>query len=60
MPLGVFLSGTELSKQSKETFGVRLHRVYIRKVCNGEKEEYKGFAFRDIDTNDNKEISLSA
>ena len=56
---GIFVSMSELERISKEVFGVKLLDSYIRMVCKGEREEYKGFTFRYADTTNNKGIPLS-
>ena len=46
--LGVFPSCNELSRQSEELFGVKLLNSSISQVCNGKKQQYKGFTFKYI------------
>lgn len=43
--LGIFSSGTELERQSKELFGIKLLKSCISSVCIGKFKQYKGFTF---------------
>lgn len=46
--LGIFPSCAELERQSEELFGVKLLNSSISQVCNGKKQQYKGFTFKYI------------
>lgn len=46
----VFPSCSELERKSKELFGFRLGRCDISNVCNGKKNQYKGFTFEYVET----------
>lgn len=46
--LGVFESCAELSRQSKELFGVKLSQGNISSVCIGKRSHHKGFIFKYI------------
>lgn len=45
---GIFSSGTELSKQSEELFGIHINSARISEVCNGKRVNFKGFIFKYI------------
>lgn len=38
----------EMDEKSKEIFGFTLWNVYVRKVVNGEKNDYHGYTFEII------------
>lgn len=46
--VGEFNSLAELRRESKGKFNKFLNPKYIVEVCNGEREEYKGFTFKYI------------
>lgn len=46
--LGVFPSCSELSRQSEELFNVYIDARRISDICNGKKNQYKGFVFKYI------------
>ena len=46
--LGRFESAYELERISLERFGTKLYRNYLRLVCKGVSDNYKGFTFRYI------------
>lgn len=46
--LGLFLSSSELERQSENLFGVKLNNSKISMVCNNKKPQYKGFTFEHI------------
>lgn len=43
--LGVLESTMELERQSEKLFGIKLDHRNISAVCNGKKDNYKGFTF---------------
>ena len=47
--LGVFLSGTELERQSEMLFGIKLNHTGISQVASGKWEHYKKFTFKYVD-----------
>ena len=51
--LGIFSSCTELSRQSEKLFEVKLLNNMISMVCNGKRKQYKGFAFKYVEENNN-------
>lgn len=54
--LGIFFSVTQLERQSKKLFGVKLLQGQISSVARGERNSYKGFTFKYIIENKLKEI----
>lgn len=48
LSLGVFVSGSELAKQSKELFGIKLIQSMISQVCTGKRKSYYGFVFKYV------------
>lgn len=46
--LGVFESASELSRQSKERFGIKMIRSSISAVCVGKRKSHKGYIFKYI------------
>lgn len=44
--LGTFNSYSELEIQSEELFGVKFSRYVISKICNGNRQQYKGYTFK--------------
>ena len=46
--LGIFLSCSELERQSERLFGVKLSHSKISAVCNGKRKTHKGYIFRYI------------
>ena len=53
--LGEFTSATDLSNQSKELFGIKLHQTKISAVANRTRPHHKGFTFRYIDQSTNND-----
>ena len=47
--LGIFYNCSELERQSKELFGVKLIGTNISMVANGKRKQYKGYTFKYID-----------
>lgn len=45
---GNFISSAELSRKSKEIFGVELDKRNISAVCTGKQKSHKGFTFKFI------------
>jgi predicted transcriptional regulator len=43
--LGIFKSVADLSRQSKELFGVKLNDTNISQVCNGKRNHHHGYFF---------------
>lgn len=43
-----FESISELSKKSKDLFGVHISRKAISSICNNKKENYNGYKFKFI------------
>ena len=46
--LGVFESASDLSRRSKELFGVELDVGHICSVATGERRQHKGFIFKYV------------
>ena len=44
--LNTYSSIAKLCKTSEQTYGIKLHYVYIKKCINGEIDTYKGFTFK--------------
>jgi len=45
-PVCSFKSYADLDKNSKNIFGFTLWNVYVRKVINGEMDNYHGYTFK--------------
>ena len=43
--LGIFESAKDLERQSLELFGTKLSNGNISVVCNGKRDNYKGYTF---------------
>ena len=39
---------TELQRQSKELFGIKLYTGEISKVCKGKRDKYNGYTFQYV------------
>lgn len=46
--LGIFESCAELSRQSKERFGIKLLQEKISEVCNNNRKSHKGYTFKYV------------
>jgi len=44
----IFESASDASRKSLEIFGINISRKYISYICNGKKDNYKGFKFKFI------------
>lgn len=47
--LGIFLSCTELERQSEKLLNTKLDHSAICRVCKGKLKQYKGFTFKYVD-----------
>ncbi|XZH34387.1 hypothetical protein ACSW8L_15865 (plasmid) [Clostridium perfringens] len=47
--LGIFLSCSELERQSEKLFGVKLLHSAVSRVCNNKVSQYKGYQFKYIE-----------
>jgi len=47
--LGIFPSCSELARQSKELFGIKLLQTGISEVCNGKNKTHHGYIFKYVD-----------
>lgn len=48
--LGIYESGTELSRKSEDLFGIKIPQVQISRICRGESKNYKNlYTFKYID-----------
>ena len=45
---GIFISSSELEKQSEILFGTKLNNSKISSVCNGKRKTHKGYTFKRI------------
>ena len=48
LSLGIFISASELERQSEKIFGDKLLQGSISMVCTGKKLYYKGYTFKYI------------